>query len=134
LGIYKDKKTGKWKVKSYVTGKYHKRLYPTKANAKKAAGIKARQAYYKKKYVTGASYIYVVLIIVLATLTILFSVLSTIVNWSFDVMISNPVFNLDRRYSTLENMLRLWNAIPVAILLTIVLYGVLRQMRERQRF
>lgn len=137
MGIYKDKKTGKYKVKSYITGKYHKRLYKNKKTARKAAGKKAYGKYLMKKFshhISGSSYIYIVLLIVLATLTIVYSMLSTIVNWTFDVMISNPIFNLDRRYSTLDQMMRLWNVIPVAILLSITLYGILRQMREREKF
>ena len=47
MGIYKTKKG--WKVKSYVTGKYHKQIYPTYKQALEASGTKARKAYYKKE-------------------------------------------------------------------------------------
>ena len=47
MGIYKTNKG--WKVKSYVTGKYHKRLYSTYQSALKGAGSKARKKYYKRK-------------------------------------------------------------------------------------
>ena len=38
LGVYKNPKTKKWQVKSYITGKYHKKEYDSKAKAIKAAG------------------------------------------------------------------------------------------------
>tara|TARA_R100001530_G_scaffold54149_1_gene39939 strand:- start:509 stop:649 length:141 start_codon:yes stop_codon:yes gene_type:complete len=46
MGIYRTK-TG-FRVKSYVTGKYHKKKYKTKKEALKASGKVARRAYYKK--------------------------------------------------------------------------------------
>lgn len=47
MGVYKTKKG--WRVKSYVTGKWHERYYKTRKDALKASGTKARHAYYKKK-------------------------------------------------------------------------------------
>jgi hypothetical protein len=38
MGVYKNPKTKKWRVKSYITGKYHKKEYDNKAKAIKAAG------------------------------------------------------------------------------------------------
>ena len=52
MGIYKVKKgihKGKWRVMSYVTGNWHKRVYNSYASALKASGTKSRHAYYKKK-------------------------------------------------------------------------------------
>lgn len=130
MGIYFDQKTKKWKVKSYLTGRYHKRQYKSRLAAEQAAGTKARKKYLNKK-VQGASYMYVILIIVLFTLTLVYSILSTVVSWSFDVMIASPSFNLDRRYQTAEQMMRIFSAIPVAILLSLSMYAILRQLRER---
>ena len=47
MGIYKVK--GGYKVKSYVTGKYHNKLYKTRKGALKGAGTKARKKYYARK-------------------------------------------------------------------------------------
>jgi type III secretory pathway component EscU len=84
------------------------------------------------KKVEGSSYILFVLVVSLFTISILYLILGTIVNWTYDTMISNPAFNLDRRYTTVQQMLRLWNAIPIFVLLTAALYALNKTMRERE--
>ncbi len=52
MGIYKvtkGKNKGKWRVLSYVTGKWHKKVYKNYLSALRAAGVTARKKYYKKK-------------------------------------------------------------------------------------
>jgi glycopeptide antibiotics resistance protein len=133
MGIYKNKKTGLWHVKSYVSKRWHKKAYATKLKAEKAAGKKARMKYYQnKKHVEGASYLFIVLIIVLFTLTMVYTVLSTVVNWTFDTIINSPSFNFDRRYDNLSQMMRIFGAIPLAMLISLSLYAILKQMRERR--
>jgi len=61
MGIYKvktGKNKGKYRVMSYVTGKWHKRIYNTYSGALKQAGKVSRQKYYaeKKKRYKSPSY------------------------------------------------------------------------------
>ena len=56
MGIYKvtkGKNKGKWRVLSYVTGKWHKRVYNSYRHALRAAGVTARKKYYKNKKLGG---------------------------------------------------------------------------------
>ena len=51
MGIYKvtkGKNKGKWRVLSYVTGKWHKKVYKNYRHALRAAGVTARKKYYNK--------------------------------------------------------------------------------------
>jgi|TARA_Y100000296_G_C5136628_1_gene238564 hypothetical protein len=48
MGIYKTKHG--WIVKSYSTGKWHKKRYKTYNTALKASGEKARRKYMKAKH------------------------------------------------------------------------------------
>ena len=82
----------------------------------------------------GSSYTWIVLLVSFAVLSILFTVLSVPLAFTYDIMINNDNFNLERRAETAELMQFAWSAIPLTILATIFGYGITKSLRERREF
>ena len=82
----------------------------------------------------GSSYTWIVLLVSFAVLSILFTILSVPLAFTYDKMINNDNFNLERRAETAELMQFAWSAIPLTILATIFGYGITKSLRERREF
>lgn len=86
------------------------------------------------QYLKGSSYTWIVLLMAFTIVSILYTVLSIPLSYTFDIMLNMDIFNLERRAATAEILQFGWAAIPIVFLLTIIGYGITKSLEERSRY